>query len=137
MTIRSHDSARSRLGATAPALALGVLAIVVATLAGWNAGVAGLILAPPLPARIMLGSFATVVAVLTLFTAADRLGTSPEPRDLIRSVRLLFLAVAAGSAAAGWFLGSALPVVAGLVIAGIDIIETSLLLVVTAARDRD
>ena len=137
MTIESDDSARSRLGATAPALVLGVLAIVVATLAGWNPAVAGLILEPPLPGRILLGSFASVVGVLTLFTAADRLGTSREPRDLIRSVRLLFLAVAAGSAAAGWFLGSAVPVVAGLVIAGIDVIETSLLLVVTAARDRD
>jgi hypothetical protein len=118
-------------------LLLGALAIVVATLAGWNPAAAALILEPPLPARIMLASFATVLAVLTLFTAADRLGTSREPRDLIRSVRLLFLAVAAASAAAGWFLGSGVPVVAGLVIAGIDVIETSLLLVVTAARDAD
>jgi hypothetical protein len=137
MTTRSDDSVRSRLGATGPALLLGVLAVVVATLAGWNPAVAGLILEPPLPTRILLGSFAAVVGVMTLFTAADRLATSREPRDLIRSVRLLFLAVAAGSAAAGWFLGSAVPVVAGLVIAGIDVIETSLLLLVTAARDRD
>ena len=137
MTTSSDDTASSRLSSTAPAIALGVLAIAIGTLAGWNPALAALLLEPPLPGRILLGSFATVAAVLILVTAADRLGTSQEPRDLIRSIRLVFLAVAAGAAAAGWFLGSAVPVVAGLVIAGIDVLETSLLLLVTAVRDRD
>jgi hypothetical protein len=137
MTTGPHESTAARLLANAPALLLGLLAVGVATLAGWNPQVAALLLAPPLPARIMLGSVAVVAGVLTLLAAADRLGTSREPRDLIRGIRLVFLAVAAGSAAAGWFLGSAVPVIAGLVIAGIDILETTLLLLVTAVRDAD
>jgi hypothetical protein len=49
-------------------------------------------------------------------------------------VRLAFLAVAAFAAAAGWALGHPLPLVIAAVIAGIDVIETSILLVVVAGR---
>ena len=62
---------------------------------------------------------------------------SPAERDLsalIRGVRLAFLAVAAFAAAAGWILASALPLVLALVIAGIDVVETSFLLLVVSAR---
>jgi hypothetical protein len=45
-------------------------------------------------------------------------------------VRLVFLALAALAAAAGWLLGETLPLVVALVIAGIDVIETSFLLLV-------
>jgi hypothetical protein len=38
---------------------------------------------------------------------------------------------------AGWFLGSALPIVVALVIAGIDVIETTVLLLVTQVRGGD
>jgi hypothetical protein len=57
-----------------------------------------------------------------------------DARALIRSVRMVFLAVAAFAAAAGWFLGSALPIVVALVIGGVDVLETTLLLIVTAAN---
>jgi hypothetical protein len=43
--------------------------------------------------------------------------------------------VAAFAAAASWAFGSALPIVAALVIAGVDVLETSLLLLVTAVRE--
>ena len=56
-------------------------------------------------------------------------GTSDVPA-LIRGVRLVFLAVAAFAAAAGWALGHPLPLLVALVIAGIDVVETSFLLVV-------
>ncbi len=56
-------------------------------------------------------------------------GTSDVP-GLVRGVRYLFLAVAAGAAGAGWLLGEALPLVVALVIAGVDVVETSLLLLV-------
>jgi len=49
-------------------------------------------------------------------------------------VRLAFLAVAAFAAAIGWAIGSALPIVAALIIAGVDVVETSFLLLVTATR---
>ncbi len=60
-----------------------------------------------------------------------------ESRDLaqlIRGVRFVFLAVAALSAAAGWLVGHPLPFVVALVIAGVDILETTFLLVVVALR---
>jgi hypothetical protein len=51
---------------------------------------------------------------------------------MVRGVRLAFLAVAAFAAATGWILGHPLPLIVGLVIAGIDVVETSFLLL--AAR---
>ena len=56
-------------------------------------------------------------------------GTGDVP-GLIRAVRLAFLAVAAFAAAAGWALGHPLPLIVAAVIAGIDVIETSFLLLV-------
>ena len=58
-------------------------------------------------------------------------GTDDVP-GLVRGVRLVFLAVAALAGAAGWFLGEAVLLLIGLVIAGIDVVETSFLLVVVA-----
>ncbi len=49
---------------------------------------------------------------------------------LIRGVRLVVPGVAALSAAAGWALGHPLPLLVALVIAGIDVVETSFLLIV-------
>jgi len=45
-------------------------------------------------------------------------------------VRLAFLAVAAFAAAAGWAFGSPLPLIVALVVAGIDVVETSFMLLV-------
>ena len=53
---------------------------------------------------------------------------------MVRGVRLAFLAVAAFAAAAGWLLGHPLPIVIALVIAGVDVIETSFLLLVVRTR---
>jgi hypothetical protein len=53
---------------------------------------------------------------------------------LVRGVRFVFLAVAAFSAGAGWLLGHPLPFVIALVIAGVDVLETSLLLLVVTIR---
>jgi hypothetical protein len=51
-------------------------------------------------------------------------------------VRLVFLALAALSAAAGWALGHPLPLLIALVIAGIDVVETSFLLIVVGPGRR-
>jgi hypothetical protein len=56
-------------------------------------------------------------------------GTS-DVRGLIRAVRLAFLGVAAFAAAAGWLVANPLPLIVAAVIAGIDVIETSFLLLV-------
>ena len=53
---------------------------------------------------------------------------------LVRGIRLVFLAVAAFAAAIGWLVGHPLPFIVALVIAGVDILETSFLLLVVALR---
>ena len=122
----------------------GFAAIVVGTLAGWNGTLVTALATPPAIVR------AALVAVMVL--AALRLGSEAivrieagrhtEPgtagaRDiavLIRGVRFVFLAVAAVAAAAGWLLGTPVPIVVGLLIAGVDVIETGFLLLVVSFR---
>ncbi|HJP89943.1 MAG TPA: hypothetical protein VJ850_12980, partial [Candidatus Limnocylindrales bacterium] len=53
---------------------------------------------------------------------------------MVRGVRLVFLAAAAFAAASGWILGQPLPLVIALVIAGVDVVETSFLLLVATRR---
>ena len=122
---------RPRLGATI-AVALGILAIVAATVVGWNGAWLDAIVAPPLIVRAALVAGAVVLGGLLLARSVGRMaeaGTQDVP-GLIRAVRLAFLAVAAFAAAAGWALGHPLPLIVAAVIAGIDVIETSFLLLV-------
>jgi hypothetical protein len=99
---------------------------------------------PPPIVRAVLIAVCAVGGVALLAAAATRISAAgdretPE-RDLpgmIRGVRLVFLAVAAFAAAAGWLLGHPLPLIVAVIIAAIDVIETSfLLLVVTVRGDR-
>jgi hypothetical protein len=53
---------------------------------------------------------------------------------MVRGIRFVFLAAAAFAAAAGWLVGNPLPIVIGLVIAGVDLAETSFLLLVALGR---
>lgn len=118
-------------------LLLGIGAVVLATLIG-RLDVMGVLLEPPLIGRLLLGVAATLVAVVIGMRAIERFGrASGDPRALIRAVRLAFLAFAAFAAAAGWFMGSALPIVVALVIAGVDVIETTALLLIFPATDAD
>lgn len=113
----------------------GILLLVGVTVAG-RGDLLGRVLEPPFWAAIPLAIAAALVGLVLTVRAAERLGSSAgDPRTLIRGVRLVFLAVAAFAAAAGWLLGSAMPVVVGLVIAAVDVIETTALLLVTRARD--
>lgn len=115
------------------ALLLGLGALAIATVAG-RTDLLGAILEPPVPARFLLGFAATALGIYLLLQSTARLGRSSEPAQLVRAIRIVFLAVAAFAASAGWFVGSPVPVVAGLVIAGIDVIETTFLLLVATAR---
>jgi hypothetical protein len=124
-------------GAGVVALTAGIAAVVVATLlgSGDGSGLAALAQPPDVIRAVLVGgSVAVGLALLTRSVArlADA-GTDDVP-GLIRAVRLAFLAVAAFAAAAGWALGHPLPFVIAGVIAGIDVIETSILLVVVAGR---
>ncbi len=118
-------------------LLLGVGAMVLASSVG-HVDVMGAILEPPPIGRLMLGIAALMLGIVLVLRAVDRVGSaSADPRLLIRAVRLVFLALAAFAAAAGWFLGSGLPIVVALVIAGIDVIETTVLLLVVQATPDD
>ena len=60
--------------------------------------------------------------------------TGRDLAGLVRGVRLVFLAVAAFAAAGGWLVGHPLPFIVAMVIAGVDVLETSFLLLVVAVR---
>lgn len=112
-------------------LSLGVLALAVGTYAGWNERFLTLLVAPPGFVRAALVAAAGLLAFLLLGRAVERISTADEPRDTIRGVRFAFLALAAVAAAGGWLVASALPILVAAVIAGVDVIETTFLLVVT------
>lgn len=124
---------RSRTGALLP-VGLGIACLLGAALIGYSEPLTRLVVAPPVPVRVMLGTAAVIIGGWLVLSAAERLESAPDARALLRAIRLVFLAVAAFAAGAGWFVGSALPIVAGLVIAGVDVLETSLLLLVAATR---
>jgi hypothetical protein len=110
--------------------------VAVATLVGWNDGWLDAIVGPPPIVRAALVGGAVAVGVTLLGRSVARIteaGTDDVP-GLIRAVRLAFIAVAAFAAAAGWALAHPLPLIVAAVIAGIDVIETSFLLIVLGRR---
>jgi len=122
----------------------GIAALVGGTLLGWNGGLLEAIAGPPPLVRAALVGVSAILGLWCLVQALRRLevGRHAEPgamsagdlATLVRGVRFIFLAVAACSAGAGWLLGHPLPFVVALVIAGVDIIETSFLLLVVSVR---
>jgi len=133
------------------ALLAGLVAIAVAAVVGVAPEVLRLIAAPPPIVRAALAGAAIVIGARLLLSAVRRIDVSmrreagPATRisdadlgAMVRGVRLVFLAAASFTAASGWILGEPLPLVIALVIAGVDVVETSfLLLVATARRPRD
>jgi hypothetical protein len=133
------------------ALLAGLVAIGVGTAVGVAPELLRLIAAPPPIARAALAGAAIVIGARLVSSAVRRIDTSmrrevgPATRlseadlgAMVRGVRLVFLAAASFTAAAGWILGEPLPLVIALVIAGVDVVETSfLLLVATSIRPRD
>jgi hypothetical protein len=128
-------SARPRLHLLELApLVIGIVALGVATAVGWNGDLLALLVSPPAIVRLALAIASLIVALLLVGAAVGRM----ESRDdagghlvsMLRGIRLAFLALAAVSVALGWAVGSALPFVVALIIAGVDVIETSFLLIV-------
>lgn len=119
-----------------PLLLVGGLLLLVGVSVAGQGDLLGRLLEPPIWAAIPLAIAAGLVGFVLASRAVERLASSAgEPRQLIRGVRLVFLAIAAFAAAVGWLLGSAMPVVVGLVIGAVDVIETTALLLVTRAKD--
>ncbi len=143
---------------TAWPLLAGIGALAVGTALGWAPGLVDALVAPPAIVRAALVAGSLILGLWLLGRAVARIGAAqgsdaeavgplaaatptpaatPAERDLaglVRAVRLVFLAVAAFAAAGGWLLGSALPLVVALVIAGVDVVETTFLLLVVAVR---
>ncbi|MFP5342162.1 MAG: hypothetical protein ACLGIJ_04430 [Candidatus Limnocylindria bacterium] len=130
-------AAASPRGGMVVAIGLGVLAVVGGTLAGaLPAGsLDGLMTPPPLLRAALVGGFAGLGVVL-LVRSVRRMAEAGQHDvpGVIRGVRLAFLAVAAFAAAGGWALGHPLPVILAAIIAGIDVIETSFLLLISRGR---
>lgn len=130
MAAEERAATRRQLGL----LALGIGAVVLASAAG-GLDVVGRILEPPFPVGLLFAAAVSILGVVVALRAVARVSAAhQDPRELIRAVRLIFVAVGCFAAAAGWIIGSAVPIVAGLVIVGIDVIETTFLLLVTGAR---
>ncbi len=131
----SVGAQRPMLGAVT-ALALGGLAVVGATVVGWNEGLLDALVTPPAILRAALVGGAVTLGLALLARSVARMAEAGQHDvpGLIRAVRLAFLAVAALAAAAGWVIGHPLPLVVAAVIAGIDVLETSFLLLVVGRR---
>jgi hypothetical protein len=132
---------KARASAAGPVLALlaGLAALVVGTAMGWDASLVDTLVTPPPIVRAALVAGAVLFAGWALARGVRRIseGRDPEsggPAALIRGVRFVFLALAGLSAAAGWLLGHPLPLIVALVIAAVDVIETTFLLVVLGTR---
>ncbi len=115
-------------------LAVGIGALVVGTAFGWNADLLTSLVTPPAIVRAVLVGASAWLGVEMLRRALIGLSAGDDLRTLVRGVRFIFLAVAAFAAGAGWLLASALPLIAALLIAGVDVVETSFLLIVVGAR---
>ena len=120
------------------AIGAGLLAVVAGTALGLAPAFLEAVVHPPSIVRAALigGSVAIGVVLLTRSLAAMSAGET-DIRRLIRGVRLAFLAIAAFAAAAGWAAGSPLPLLVALVIAGIDVVETSFMLLVVGGPPAD
>jgi hypothetical protein len=128
-------------------LLAGGAALVGGTLLGWSGELLDAIAHPPPVVRAALVGLSVVAALWCVVQAVQRLEagrhvaadamTGRDLATLVRGVRFVFLAVAAISAAAGWLIGHPLPFVVALVIAGVDILETTFLLLVITIRRVD
>ena len=125
-------------------IAIGILAVVGGTLLGSGEVDGGIEAWPPIVRALLVG-LSIAIGLLLLGRAVTMLAdsgpegaaTSPEGRDIrsmIRAVRLVFLAVAAFAAAGAWLVGSPLLLVVAVIIAAIDVIETTFLLLVARPR---
>lgn len=115
-------------------LLAGLAALVVGTAFGWNAGLLQDLVAPPALVRAALVGGTAWLGLEMLRRALLGLRNRDDLTALVRGVRFVFLAVSAFAVGAGWLLANPLPLIVALVIAGVDVVETSLLLIVVGAR---
>lgn len=118
-------------------LVLGLAALALATATGWQHALERLVLSPEPIVRAVLALACVVAALATFVRSVEFLHSGAGPVAVVRGVRLTFVAIAFTAAAAGYALDFALAVVLGLVIGGVDVVESTLLLAVILARRPD
>jgi hypothetical protein len=144
------DGTRRRLDgrlAITAALVAGLAAVGIAMATGLAPDLLDLLARPAPIVRAALAGGSIVIGGRLLLLALRRIDAAfrrdaAEPGAIsdvdlgimVRGVRLVFLAAAAFAAAGGWILGEPLPLVVALVIAGVDVVETSFLLLVATRR---
>jgi CHASE2 domain-containing sensor protein len=115
-------------------LLVGAAAIGLGAVLGTNPSVLDALLDGPILLRALLTAVASLIGVWLVAGALGRLaGDADRPRpfpEMVRGVRLVFLAVAAFAAAVAFLVGHPLPLVVALIIAGVDVVETAFLLLV-------
>lgn len=130
------------LGRFGPLL-VGIGALVLGTAAGRDAALLRTIVAPLPMVRVGLVGGAVMLGLWLLGQAVERIGRAgsvEDPEDgidigvMLRGIRLVFLALASFAAAGGWLLAEPLPLIVAAVIAGVDVVETSFLLLALAVR---
>jgi hypothetical protein len=126
-------------------LTIGLAGLAIGTAFGWDSRLVNALVTPPAVIRAALVGGSVVLGIWLLRSSVERMRTSrayrsgpragePDLPTMVRGIRLTFLAVAAFAAAAGWLLGHPLPLVLALVIGGVDVLETSFLLLVVTFR---
>jgi hypothetical protein len=124
-------------------LLLGIAALALGTAAGGDPALLRTIVTPLPLVRVALVGATVVLGLWLLAQAVDRIGRAggvAGPADgvdiavMLRGIRLVFLGLAAFAAAGGWLLAEPLPLVVAAVIAGVDVVETSFLLLALAVR---
>jgi hypothetical protein len=117
----------------------GVAVIVGASALGTGSDALERLVTPPPLARAALVAVMVVLGVGLARASIERFttaGASPghlstaDPIVMLRGIRLAFLALAAFAAAGGWLLATPLPLVVAGIIAAVDVVETSFLLLV-------
>jgi hypothetical protein len=130
------------------ALMLGLVALLVVAVGGLVGQAFDAIAAPAPVIRAVLAGSAIVAGLALLRGALLRIDRAQGGRPdgsrgglsdadlgtMVRGVRFVFLAAAAFAAASGWLLAQPLPIVVALIIAGVDVVETSFLLLVATRR---
>ncbi len=116
-------------------LVVGVVALVAGTLIGSRAGLVDALASGPPLLRALLAGGSVALGLWLLGEAVARVrAEDADIGTLVRGVRLVFLAVGAFAAATGWLVGHPLPIVVALLIAGVDVVETSFLLLLIGTR---
>jgi hypothetical protein len=123
-------------------LAAGLAVLVLAAVAGRDSGALDALVRPPALVRAILVGVSVVLAVACVRAALLRLeasaaGVRHDVPTMVRGIRFVFLAVAAGSAAAAWLIGHPLPLIVAAIIAAVDVVETTFLLLVVTVRRRE